>query len=502
MNRSIPTRFLVVGVFGFGLMIASCSSDQPGQSGITTTTQEAQTSVTQGQSEITAPKAIDQPEDELSVSFNDDFGSSIAPILERRCASCHNPGGPGTSRWLLETAEDAAANSKELVRMIQSGVMPPWPAGPLSVPFHNDRSLTDDELVALVDWSAAGGELDVEPATPIVAINSILQMSEVDQALAPGAAYQGSTSKPDDYRCFVYDPALAEPAWMLGYNFVPDQTEVVHHAIGYLMSQADRTRADAKAAEDDKSGWECYGGSGIGQDDLFLGWAPGQGPSEYPDGAALRIPAGAFFVVQIHYHFDHAAPPDLSKLEIDFDYKANQYDEITISEYVAPAEIPCAAQQSGPLCDRDAAYTNAIERFGPQGVRSNQFNALCGVTPADFAGMTDGTARSSCDLPVYGFGRIVSVLGHEHEIGKTFRMTLNPGRAEEQILLDIPKWDFDWQYNYEPAEEIIVRMGDTLRIECSWDRALQAPGTEPSYILWADGTNDEMCFSTIVTRSP
>ena len=45
-------------------------------------------------------------------------------------------------------------------------------------------------------------------------------------------------------------------------------------------------------------------------------------------------------------------------------------------------------------------------------------------------------------------------VGHEHEIGKTYRMTLNPGTPEEKILLDIPRWDFNWQMNYAPVEKI------------------------------------------------
>ena len=156
--------------------------------------------------------------------------------------------------------------------------------------------------------------------------------------------------------------------------------------------------------------------------------------------------------------------------------------------------------QSGPLCDRDAAMVEAIERFGVGGVRADGINLICDATPAQFASMTDGLVSSSCDLPAYGFGEIVSILGHEHEIGASFRMTLNPGTTDEMILLDIPVWDFDWQYNYSPVESIELSPGDMIRIECSWDRSLADDDIEPAYILWADGTNDEMCFSTIVTR--
>ncbi len=99
-------------------------------------------------------------------------------------------------------------------------------------------------------------------------------------------------------------------------------------------------------------------------------------------------------------------------------------------------------------------------------------------------------------------GQIMSVLGHMHELGSSFRMTLNPGTPDEKILLDIPKWDFNWQLNYAPVDNIVLKRGDVIRVECSWDRDLVKPANKNRYVTWAEGTEDEMCFSTIVTREP
>ncbi len=501
--RISATPVVFIGMFvAFALGIAACS-DSGLTSSDTSATEQSATSSTDAPNVATTTSSGGSSGGEAPtpVVFDDDFGTSIAPILTNRCASCHNPGGPGTAHWQLESASDAAQAANAIMSLVGSEVMPPWPAGDLSVPFHNDRSLSQDELDAILQWGSEGAELDIDPETPMIADQSLLELDEVTAVLTPESPYQGSVDNTDDYRCLVYDPELDSDAWLLGYNFVADQTEVVHHAIGYLLPNEARERAAAADANDEGAGWECYGASGLGQDDIFIGWAPGQGPSSYPDGAALRIPAGAFFVIQIHYHFEDSAPADLSMLEVHLDASDTDYDEVVVAEYVAPAEIPCMASQTGPLCDRAAAYARALERFGPEGVRSDAFNAICGVTPSDFAGMTDGLASSSCDLPIYGFGKIISILGHQHELGASFRMTLNPGKPNEKILLDIPRWDFDWQYNYEPTDVIVLNFGDTVRIECTWDRSLQAPGIEPSYILWANGTNDEMCFSTIVTQS-
>ena len=92
----------------------------------------------------------------------------------------------------------------------------------------------------------------------------------------------------------------------------------------------------------------------------------------------------------------------------------------------------------------------------------------------------------------------MSVFGHLHEIGTAFRMTLNPGTASETVILDIPTWSFEWQLGYTPSEEIVIDRGDTVRIECWWDRSLST-NDEPRYIVWAEGTGDEMCYSAIST---
>ena len=53
-------------------------------------------------------------------------------------------------------------------------------------------------------------------------------------------------------------------------------------------------------------------------------------------------------------------------------------------------------------------------------------------------------------------------------------MTLNAGTPRERILLDIPDWDFDWQYNYYPTESVVLRPGDTVQLDCVWDRSRRA----------------------------
>ena len=481
MRVNVRVPFLLAIALAAALLFAACSdSDDPSTSGggdpvvETTTTTEA-----------TEPGFA---------------GEVLAPIQET-CARCHTGDGPGTPHLRLDTVGDIVQNADAIHLAVSTGYMPPWPASAESVAFRNDYDLAENQRNAILSWASFDPTADIPHDTPVVSSAGIRRLTDVDAVIGPVGGYDGEAGQPDEYRCMIYDPGFTETTWITGYEFVPDQTEVVDHAIGYLAPASERGTADSLDGQHpEQGGWPCFGSSGIGDDEIFLGWAPGQGPTELPDGSGMRMEAGDFVIIQVHYHFEVDAPLDQSTIEFDLAEDSEVTDEVRVISFVAPAEIPCSDDEAGPLCDREAAMAAAIEKYGHDGVQADDMLLVCRQRASDFAHMTSGIATSSCDLPARSSGTIISVLGHEHELGASFRMTLNPGGPEEVVLLDIPRWSFDWQLNYYPVEEIRLSPTDRVRIECSWDRAKRDPDLEPAYILWADGTDDEMCFATIVVR--
>jgi hypothetical protein len=67
------------------------------------------------------------------------------------------------------------------------------------------------------------------------------------------------------------------------------------------------------------------------------------------------------------------------------------------------------------------------------------------------------------------------------------------------VLLDIPVWNFAWQLSYSPVETLRVERGDVIRVTCTWDRG-QRHETEPRWIVFAEGTEDEMCYTSLTVR--
>ena len=472
---------------------APATTEAPETTDATTTTEVAPTT--------TADAGAD---DAATADAPISFASDVAPVVQRTCASCHTGSGPGTQHIVMDTAEMVAASSGAMEIVIESGFMPPWPAGDESVAFQHDWSLTPEERELLLDWHDLGAPLDVEPTMPIEPTDRAAVIEEPDVVVDADGTYDGELGQPDEYRCFIFDPGVTERSFVRAMEFRPDQERVVHHAVGSVISAADRATVEAQAAAEDdgEGGWTCFGFTPAPSADLILGWAPGQAATVYEDGSGLLMEPGDFFVLQIHYHYEVEAPADRSQLAIEWvpDDEVDDTVPIDVGVYLAPAEIPCTTEESGPLCDRTAAREAAVAKYGSSGVLADLLLAVCGYDVDDFAGMTDGIATAECDQPVGSSGTLLNVFGHMHELGSSFRMTLNPGEPDELVLLDIPRWDFDWQLLYEPLEDIEVSAGDWLRIECTWDRSLRDPTLEPAYVLWADGTDDEMCFATATIK--
>ena len=442
------------------------------------------------------PNAVAAPDREVAVGEGPSFSQVIQPIIEENCASCHAPDEVGALYWEIDEAGDAVPAASGLGLVVGTGYMPPWHATDLNVPLKGDARLSQDQIDAVVAWAEAGGPLDVDPSTPIVARGETGPTLRDDVRVALPEPYDGRESTPNDYRCFILDPGFTEDTWVKAHTFVPDQVQIAHHATMFRLPASGREAAEARDAADPDPGWQCFDGTGAGAQ--FAGWAPGAQVTRYPDGSGMKMAAGEAVVVQMHYHYAHTAPPDQSEMVFELiEGDTSDLREVTYDVMLGPAEIPCAADQEGPLCDRGAKIAQLVDEFGPfAAVIPNALNARCGVTADDFAHMTDGVAEASCTHRTRRTGVVNYAAGHMHEVGEAFRMTLRPGEPDEVVLLDIENWDFSWQRGYQPVDPVRIEAGDEILIECRWDRD-RKPQKVPSYIVWNEGTEDEMCYSTI-----
>ena len=437
-----------------------------------------------------------------------DFAETIQPIVERRCAACHTGEGAGANTVALDTAGDVAAIAPDIELVARLGYMPPWPASDTGVEMRHDASLSDDELDAIAAWVDAGGGLDVDPNTAIVARDPSTEPIERDVLSRPDEAYLRSVDRLDVYRCVVSevpDPE-GDGTWVVGVDLEPEEPEIVQHATISAVSTASRSIVDDLERADWASGFNCDSPIGARPDvDAWslASWVPGEGPTRVPEGYAHHLPSGSFLVTRIHYHYDHIEPPDRSTVVLDTVSSAEVDERRTTGEALRtiehhalanPVEGPCGTGAQAPLCDRDAALDALEETEGPQArALPDAHAARCGTSVDEIDDLEGTSFSSTCDHRSPHSGTLHSVLPHMHEFGAAFRMTLNPDTDDEIVIIDIPKWNFDWQLQYRLAEDVRIERGDVVRITCTWDRSL-VEMDEPRYITWSDGTVDEMCF--------
>jgi hypothetical protein len=89
-----------------------------------------------------------------------------------------------------------------------------------------------------------------------------------------------------------------------------------------------------------------------------------------------------------------------------------------------------------------------------------------------------------------------------HLLGAAIRLELNPGTPRAKVLLDIPRWDFHWQNAYTLVHAVEAEPGDVVRVTCRHDvgrrgRAGSGVPKKARYVLWGEGTTDEMCLGIL-----
>jgi polyisoprenoid-binding protein YceI len=470
-------------------------------------------------SKFKVPTLIATPPSAPHTGHSPSFKQDIEPVLAANCASCHNSGQVGALHWVLNTAGDAQQIADGIGVVTKNRYMPPWPASSLGVPLAHSKQLDQKTIDTIVRWADAGGKLDVPASTPIKPTKGPLgPQPRADVVLKMPQPYTGSLSVPNDYRCFVLDPHFTRPTYVTGYAVTPQNREEIHHSQIFHIDATQAAEGLAISGRDGQPGWRCYAGPALpdpgrgtsirpnapsegrgsfgAQPGLIAGWVPGQDPTVYPGHSGILFQSGDAIVFQIHYHYDNPPVPDQSSVTFQTDPVTAGIRPIDIVNPLAPVEIPCMPGVVAPLCDRSTALANDSQLYGPIGqLAESGLLFLCNKTPQQLTAPFQGFASSSCDTTAPESGQIVAAMGHMHTLGQSFRLTLDPGTPNQKVLLDIPTWNFDWQMNYVLATPLHVTAGETVRMQCTWDRSLD-PNRPPKYIVFAEGTEDEMCFST------
>lgn len=379
------------------------------------------------------------------------YHGDLRPILAANCMTCHEEGG--VAPFALETYEQAVEVAERMEEVTRDRIMPPFLAdnsGECNT-WSNHRGLTDDEIAVFEQW-VLDGKLEGDPTTPDPERAVLPELPSVDLTLEM-PTYAIDASEDDDYRCFVVETGLTEDQYVTGYDVHPGNVQRVHHVIVYNPTGADAMRAAEELDARDGvvgDGYPCFGGPRVEAPPMVL-WAPGAGATAYPRGTGVLVEAGIKQIIQVHYNnlVEEAPTEDRTTIDLTLRASANR-------AYIAP------------LFDFDLNLPPRMEEV----VESNTINF------------------SSIGLPVNV--RVWGAFPHMHTLGRSLSVQIHRGDGADQCLIEVPRWDFNWQLAYWLDEPIEVSPSDSATITCTYNTM-----ERDEMVNWGDGTQDEMCLNFV-----
>jgi len=443
--------------------------------------------------------------------------ADVAPIFAEKCAGCHVPGR--IAPFSLLDARTAATYANGILVMTKLGRMPPWMPGRDSPAYlgQSRRILTPVERNLIARWVNGGARIGA--GRPVKPVGGSTNAPGTAMTLAPARSYlpKAAVGGLDDYHCFLLEPHLTHDAYVTSAVIKPQQPAIVHHVILFEASGENAVEARRLNDASGGKGWTCFGGPGLsethptadsaandrlGAPPWISAWVPGHTTNDTPAGTGVLVHAGAAIVMQVHYNLIHKARRDRSRAVIRFAPAATtKLTPLNTILIPAPVELPCPRGVHSQLCSRDVAVKDEIRKYGynaaliPSGLLY-----ICGKSLDDYPSSPASvkSLTTTCDRRVNRPLRIYGVAGHMHIRGYDIRIELN-GRT----LLHIPRWNFHWQDAYYLAQPVDANVGDTIRVTCKFDNsAIKQPLVngkllKPRYVLWGEGTTDEMCLGLL-----
>jgi hypothetical protein len=443
--------------------------------------------------------------------------NDVAPVFAQKCAGCHTPGG--IAPFSLRSAKSARAHANGILVMTKLGRMPPWMPGSDSPSYigESTRILTPAEKQLIARWVGGGarrgnGRSVVPPPTKSNAAGTTMMLTPT-RAYLPKAAVGGL----DDYHCFLLEPKLAQDSYVTSAVIKPQQAAIVHHVILFEAAGDNATDARRLNTASGGNGWTCFGGPGLSETHPTAGsasndrlgappwiaaWVPGHATNDTPAGTGVLVHKGAAIVMQVHYNLIHKAKRDRSRAVLRF--LSTTQGKLTALNTIllpAPVELPCPPGVTSRLCSREVAVKEEIKKYGydaaliPSGLLY-----LCGKSLADYPSSPSSVKSLStgCARRITRPLRIYGVAGHMHTRGYDIRVELNG-----KTLLHIPRWNFHWQDAYYLQHPVDANVGDTIRVTCKFDNSkvkqplVNGKLLKPRYVLWGEGTTDEMCLGLL-----
>jgi peroxiredoxin len=359
------------------------------------------------------------------------YSNQIARIVQSRCVECHRAGQ--IAPFSLTSYKDVSAWAENMMEVIDNQRMPPWYANPKYGTFSNDSRIPAAEKQLLAEWIENGcpeGDPSQLPAPATFAEG--WRIPKPDLIVKMPKVFKIPATGVVDYQYFIVDPGFKHDVWVKAAEGKPGNRSVVHHMVLCYMPPGQKEPDPADPL------LKAVASSGPGIPALVT-----------PDGFARRIPAGSKLVFQMHYTPNGTVQTDQSEAGLVFADPATVKKEMQIG---------------------------AVINF--------QFLIPPGI--ADYRCEAEDTFDK--DTLLY------ALIPHMHLRGKAFRFVAAYPNGKKEILLDVPKYDFNWQNIFQLSKPLLMPKGTVLRCIAHFDNSENnLVNPDPTRIIhFGEQTFDEM----------
>jgi hypothetical protein len=375
------------------------------------------------------------------------YSKDIAPIIADNCARCHREGG------IAPFAMNSHAIVKGFAPMIREVVMtkrmPPGQIDPGIGHFKETFALTNEEQQKLMQWIEGGASQDgtVDPLTQLTWPATKWAYGEPDLIIKVPPQQIPAAGVLEYIRVVVPIEGLDRDRYVRASQYVAGDRTVLHHTLNQLIPP------DFK-----KNGGRIDFGYQDPNAARITAYIPGAQPQLEPPNTGGLLKKGSSIALQLHYTTNGRATTDASEIGLWF------YPDDQVPSERMTGDCACIF----------------VKGWDP-------------IPPFD----NDHEMQQTITIPKEAY--LYSMLPHMHFRGKRMRFYAEYPDGTKEELLNIAKYNYNWQLEYELAEPKRMPAGTKIRAVAAFDNSKQNKANpDPSRTVpWGLQSWDEMFFGAM-----
>jgi hypothetical protein len=424
------------------------------------------------------------------------YTKDVAPILFANCTNCHRAGE--IAPMSLMNYKEVRPWARAIGARVADGTMPPWHADPAHGTFANARMLSEIDKATVAKWVAAGapeGNASDLPAPPAYANGWTI--GDPDVVLSMQEDYPIPATGDVPYQYFEVPAIFAEDRFIQAWEIKPGDRSVVHHIIVSTRPPKEVVEQQMKQQQQmilnrmfgpapapgtprptPLFSFACCieipaGQTGgrplppdqraapgpndrprpVGSGPSIGGYVPGNSIRTFPEGTAMRLPKGYSLVFQMHYTTNGKATTDRSTVALKF------------------AKTP----------PKTVLNTATL------------INGSLSIPPGAPDHLVENTMTIGRDIMLY------SLVPHTHVRGKRWHYEAIYPDGRKEVILSVPKYDFNWQHEYVFAQPLRIPAGTKIHAKAWYDNSPNNKANpDPTKVVkWGDQTWEEMMYTSV-----